>query len=148
MGPSDLSGYTISADVRGKRMSNQLPDIGLTNLGYVMDLMGQKQQVQMRTWSAQLRLSKGNDNGAIAAFPWKEDAWYRMKFRVDIQGEAPKQTALLRGKVWLRDDDEPSDWTITVKDETPNLAASPGLYGNAKVAELYLDNIEVTANED
>jgi len=28
------------------------------------------------------------------------------------------------------------------------LTASPGLYGNAKVAELYLDNIEVTANED
>ncbi|QDT08660.1 PQQ-binding-like beta-propeller repeat protein [Stieleria marina] len=147
MGPSDLTGYTIAADIRGKRMSNQLADIGLTNLGYVMDLMGQKQQIQMRTWSAQLRLSKGNDNGAIAAFPWKEDTWYRMKFRVDVQGDAPNQTALLRGKVWPRDDDEPKDWAITVKDETPNLAASPGLYGNAKVAELYLDNIEVTAND-
>ena len=33
------------------------------------------------------------------------------------------------------------------RDESPNLNASPGLYGNAKVAELYLDNVEVTANE-
>ncbi|MGB7346685.1 MAG: PQQ-binding-like beta-propeller repeat protein [Pirellulaceae bacterium] len=148
MGSSDMSGYTIAADVRGTRMSNQLPDIGLTNLGYVMDLMGQKQLIQMRSWSAQLRLAKGNENGAEAEFPWKEDTWYRMKFRVDIQGDAPNQIALLRGKAWPRGEEEPSDWTLTVKDETPNLAASPGLYGNAKVAELYLDNIEVTANED
>lgn len=148
MGHSDLSEYTISADVRGARMSDQLPDIGLTNHGYVLDLMGESQQVQLRTWSAQLRLSRHGQENASVPFSWKEDTWYRMKFRVDIESEPPAAVALLRGKVWPRDEPEPKEWTVTVRDETPNLAASPGLYGNAKVAELYLDNIEVTANTD
>ncbi len=45
MGPSELSEYTISADARGARMSDQLPDIGLTAHGYVLDLMGESQQL-------------------------------------------------------------------------------------------------------
>lgn len=142
MGPSELSEYTISADVRGARMSDQLPDIGLTAHGYVLDLMGESQQLQVRTWSAQLRMASTID------FPWKEDTWYRMKFRVDIESEPPAAVAVLRGKVWPRDQDEPKEWTITARDESPNLASSPGLYGNAKVAELYLDNIEVKNNSD
>lgn len=147
MGPSDLKEYTISADVRGARMSEQLPDIGLTNHGYVLDLMGESQQLQLRTWSAQNRLALANEASTID-FPWKEDTWYRMKFRVDIESEPPAAVAVLRGKVWPRDEPEPKEWTITARDEAPNLAASPGLYGNAKVAELYLDNVEVTPNTD
>jgi hypothetical protein len=123
-------------------MSDQLPDIGLTNQGYVLDLMGESQQLQIRTWSAQLRLD------SQVPFAWKEDTWYRMKFRVDIESEPPAAVAVLRGKVWPRDEPEPKEWTITARDESPNLSASPGLYGNAKVAELYLDNIEVVANSD
>ena len=140
MGHSDLSEYTISADARGARMSDQLPDIGLTAHGYVLDLMGESQQLQIRTWSAQLRMAE------TVAFPWKEDTWYRMKFRVDLESEPPAQVAILRGKVWPRDEPEPKEWTITARDESPNVNSSPGLYGNAKVAELYLDNIEVTTN--
>ena len=147
MGPSDLNNYTISADVRGSRMSDQLPDIGLTNHGYVLDLMGESQQLQLRTWSAQNRLSLGNEASTIQ-FEWKEDVWYRVKFRVDIQSEPPAAVAILRGKVWPKDEPEPEAWTITASDDSPNLNASPGLYGNAKVAELYLDNIEVVANND
>ena len=144
MGHSDLKEYTISADVRGARTQDQLPDIGLTNQGYVLDLMGQAQQVQIRSWSAQHRLAKAGK--ANEPFPWREDTWYRMKFRVDIESEPPAAVALLRGKVWPRDEAEPKEWTVTIRDESPNLSASPGLYGNAKVAELYLDNIEVTPN--
>jgi hypothetical protein len=141
IGPSELSEYTISADVKGSRMLDQLPDIGLTNHGYVLDLMGQSQQLQIRTWSAQLRMAETVD------FPWQEDQWYRMKFRVDLEGEGPAAVAVLRGKVWPRDESEPQEWTITARDESPNVSGSPGLYGNAKVAELYLDNLEVVPNE-
>ena len=147
MGPSDLKNYTISADARGARMSDQLPDIGLTNHGYVLDLMGESQQLQIRTWSAQNRLSLGNEASTIP-FEWKEDTWYRIKFRVDIESEPPAAIAVLRGKVWPKGEAEPEEWTITATDESPNLNASPGLYGNAKVAELYLDNIEVAENSD
>ena len=97
MGPSDLSDYTIMADVRGTRMSDQLPDIGLTSHGYVLDLMGQSQQLQLRTWSAQLRLKRG-DEGSTISFPWKEDTWYRMKFRVDIESETPCSGRAASGK--------------------------------------------------
>lgn len=141
MGQSDLSGYTIAADVRGARMSQQLPDIGLTNHGYVLDLMGESQQLQIRTWSAQLRMAQTVD------FPWKEDTWYRMKLESSIEGEPPAAVAVLRGKVWPRDEPEPKEWTIAARDSSPNLASSPGLYGNAKVAEIYYDNIEVSKND-
>ncbi len=141
MGHSDLSQYTISADVKGARMSDQLPDIGLTNQGYVLDLMGNSQQLQIRTWSPQLRMASTID------FPWEADKWYRMKFRSELQGEGTETVAILYGKVWLRDQPEPKEWTVTATDQSPNLHASPGLYGNAKVAELYIDNLEVTANE-
>ncbi|TWT92402.1 outer membrane protein assembly factor BamB family protein [Stieleria varia] len=142
MGPSDLSEYTIAADVRGEKAEEQLPDIGLTAHGYVLDLMGQSQQLQIRTWSAQLRMAQS------VPFSWQENTWYRMKLRVDLEGEGDSTVALVRGKVWPRDVDEPEGWTVTARDESPNLAASPGLYGNAKVAELYLDNLTVTKNED
>lgn len=142
MGPSDLKEYTISADVRGARMQDQLPDIGLTAHGYVLDLQGQHQRVQIRTWDAQERMAQD------VKFPWKEDTWYRMKLRVDIESEPPAAVALIRGKIWPRDQNEPKEWSVTARDESPNLSASPGLYGNAKVAELYLDNVEVTANEN
>ncbi|MEM9586537.1 MAG: PQQ-binding-like beta-propeller repeat protein, partial [Planctomycetota bacterium] len=141
MGPSDLAEYTISADIKGARMNDQLPDIGLTNMGYVLDLQGESQKLQIRTWSAQLRMASTID------FPWKEDVWYRMKFRVDLESEPPAQTAVLRGKVWPKGQPEPKEWTVTARDESPNTNASPGLYGSAKVAELYLDNIEVVAND-
>jgi outer membrane protein assembly factor BamB len=140
MGPSDLSQYTIAADVRGKRMSQQLGDIGLTNQGYVLDLMGESQQLQIRTWSAQLRMAQ------TVKFPWREDTWYRMKFQSELEGEGESEVAILRGKVWPKDKAEPDQWTITARDQSPNKAASPGLYGNAKVAEIYYDNIEVTEN--
>ena len=141
MGPSDLSEYTIAADVRGTRMSDQLPDIGLTAHGYVLDLMGESQQLRIRTWSTQLRMAE------TIPFSWQPDTWYRMKLRADIESEGDAAVTVLRGKVWPLDEPEPKEWTITAVDESPNLQASPGLYGNAKVAELYLDNIEVTANE-
>ena len=122
MGPSDLANYTMAADVRGSRMSDQLPDIGLTNHGYVLDLMGQSQQLQFRTWSAQLRLKRGDESSTIP-FQWKEDTWYRMKFRVDIEGEGIERVALLRGKVWPKSESEPDDWTISTRDLSPNLNA-------------------------
>ncbi|WP_146515232.1 outer membrane protein assembly factor BamB family protein [Rubripirellula amarantea] len=141
MGQSDLADYTIAADVRGARMSQQLPDIGLTNNGYVLDLMGESQQLQIRTWSSQLRMAKSVD------FKWDENTWYRMKFESRLESEPPAAVAVLRGKVWPRDEPEPKEWTVTARDESPNLTASPGLYGNAKVAEIYYDNIEVMENE-
>jgi outer membrane protein assembly factor BamB len=143
MGPSSLANYTISADVKGQRKEDQLADIGLIAQGYTLDLMGNSQQLQIRTWTPQLRMAQTVD------FPWQEDKWYRMKFEASVveDASAPEgKVAVLKGKVWPKGEPEPKEWTVTARDESPQVSGSPGLFGNAKVAELYLDNVEVVPN--
>jgi hypothetical protein len=65
-----------------------------------------------------------------------------MKFQAG--NEAGK--AVLRGKVWTKGEPEPAQWTIEAADDQPNTRGAPGLFGNATDAEIYLDNIAVTAN--
>jgi hypothetical protein len=137
LGHSDMSNYTILADVRGEIANGKMPDIGLTAQGYALDLQGANQKLEIRTWVPQRRIAQAVD------FPWKPAVWYTMKFRAAIEGG----TAVLRGKVWPRGEAEPTEWTVEAEDPSPNLSGSPGLYGNAKDAEIFLDNIEVVANE-
>lgn len=141
MGPSDLANYTIAVDARGQRQDNKLPDIGVSAHGYALELQGENQELQIYTWPTQLRMASTID------YPWQEDTWYRMKLRAEIVEEDGKKVAVLSGKVWPKDQPEPNEWTITARDESPNLTGSPGLTGNAKNAELYLDNLQVTAND-
>jgi hypothetical protein len=136
MGQSDLHDYTIQADVRGAENDGKLPDIGLIAQGYTLDLQGAEQKLEIRTWVTQRRMAKTLD------FPWEPDRWYTMKLRASVEGGM----ATLKGKIWPRGTEEPAEWTLEATDSSPNLAGSPGLYGNATVAELYLDNLHVTAN--
>ena len=136
MGQSDLHDYTIQADIRGAENDGKLPDIGLIAQGYTLDLQGANQKLQIRTWVPQLRMAETVD------FPWEPDRWYTMKFRASVAGEK----AVLQGKVWPRGSKEPDVWTVEATDSVANLTGSPGLFGNAKDAELYLDNIQVTPN--
>ena len=136
-GHSDLHDYTIQADVRGTVTDGKMPDIGLIAQGYALDLQGASQNLQLRSWVPQgLRTSR------TVEFPWKPDQWYTMKLRASVEDG----TAVLKGKVWPRGSSEPPEWTVEIIDEAPNVSGSPGLYGNAKDAEIYLDNIQVTAN--
>jgi hypothetical protein len=134
-GQPGLHDYTIQADVRGSRAADKMPDIGLIAQGYTMDLKGE-QTLQIRAWDAQLRVEKS------IAFTWQPDSWYTMKFQVAVQGDK----SVLRGKVWPRGQPEPSQWIIETADEMPNKTGSPGLYGNATNAEIFLDNIQVFDN--
>jgi outer membrane protein assembly factor BamB len=135
LGPDELSGYTIQADLRGAVKGRKRPDLGLINSGYHLDLMGNHQKVQLRGWASELRLEKS------VPFPWEPDVWYTMKFRVDQQGDK----ALLRGKVWRRGEPEPQEWTISAEDPQPVRQGSPGIYGYS-AAEIYYDNLQVTVN--
>jgi hypothetical protein len=75
-------------------------------------------------------------------FEWKPDTWYTLKFQSENKGGE----AVLRGKVWPRGDKEPEEWQVEAADKTPNTVGSPGLFGNAQVSEIYLDNIKVYPN--
>ncbi|MCC7085340.1 MAG: PQQ-like beta-propeller repeat protein [Pirellulales bacterium] len=139
MGQDDLHDYTIQADLRGQNNRGELPDMGLIAQRYTIDLMGANQELQIRSWPPQVatRFSK------TIPFSWKGDTWYTMKFRA----EAKDGKAVLHGKVWSRGENEPEKWTIEATDDVANLQGSPGLFGNATNAEIYIDNLSVTPNE-
>jgi hypothetical protein len=137
MGPVDLHDYTIQADVRGAINNQKMPDAGVIAQRYTFDLMGASQQVQIRSWTPQLhRFSKS------VPYKWSPNTWYTLKF----QAATKDGKAVLKGKVWPRDQKEPAEWTIEAVDEAPNLIGSPGLFGNASDSEIYIDNISVTPN--
>lgn len=142
MGPIDLHDYTVQAEVKGSKKATQegikLPDMGVIAQRYTLDLMGNHQKVQIRSWTAQLDHRFAVD----VPFAWEADVWYVLKFRAETDGEK----AVLKGKVWKKGEAEPVEWTITGTDEVGNLQGSPGLFGNASDAEITYDNITVTAN--
>ncbi|WP_233148156.1 PQQ-binding-like beta-propeller repeat protein [Rhodopirellula sp. MGV] len=135
-GSTEMNGYTISADVMAGASEDGLPDMGLIGQRYVLDLMGQSQQLQIRTWAAQLRMAKS------APVTWKAGTWYRLKLQIENDKETNE--VRLHGKVWPRDEAEPSDWTVTATDPSPNRNGSPGLFGNATRAEIFIDNVSVS----
>ena len=137
MGHSDLHDYTIQADVHGAIVDDKMPDIGLLAQGYALDLQGESQKLQIRSWVPQLRMATTID------FPWQPNKWYTMKFQASNQDDHVE----LRGKVWVKGEPEPDEWTIKATDESPNRSGSPGLFGNAKDAEISIDNISVSANQ-
>jgi len=142
MGPVDLHDYTIQAEVRGAKKEtlegNKLPDMGVIAQRYTLDMMGDHQQLQIRSWTAQL----DNRFAVSVPFKWEPETWYVLKFRAETDGDK----AVLKGKAWKKGEPEPSEWTITGTDEVGNLQGSPGLFGNAQICEITYDNITVTPN--
>ncbi len=132
---SDLTDYTIAADLMGNFQKRRKADIGLVASGYTLDLLGNAQKLQIRTWPSENRMMHEVD------FPWEMGAWYRMVLRV----EQHPDKAVIRGKVWPRGAEEPADWSIVAEDPLPIRSGSPGLIGYSP-ADIYYDNIEVTEN--
>lgn len=137
MGWPQLHDYTVQADVYAPVQEDRRPDMGLINQRYTLDLMA-KDQLQIRSWTPrlELRFAKTID------FPWEAGHWYTIKF----QAENGENSVTLRGKVWPRGEAEPKEWTIEATDTPPNTHGSPGLFGNASVAEFFIDNVSVTPN--
>ena len=136
MGPTTMSNYTVQVDVLATQQGRRRPDIGLINSGYTLDLQGNRQKIQLQSWAAELRIKEEVD------FPWEPDTWYRLKLRVDIENNR----GTVRGKVWPRDEPEPSDWTITAEDPLPNQTGSPGIIGYSPI-NIYFDNVSVVENQ-
>ena len=135
IGPSSMTGYTIEADLKATRKGRRMPDLGLINGGYTLDLMGNHQRLQVRSWASELDFSKNVD------FPWEPDVWYRMRLRVDVEAGR----SVVRGKVWKKAEAEPADWTIVYEDPGRIPAGAPGIYGDSPV-DINYDNVAVVAN--
>ncbi|MEO1993187.1 MAG: hypothetical protein ABGW78_14705, partial [Pirellulales bacterium] len=61
------------------------------------------------------------------------------------EAQVDGKDAVLKGKVWPKEDPEPSSWTIEARHENGNLQGSPGFFGNSKSSEIYIDNVIVEA---
>lgn len=128
-----MSDYTIQADLRGAVVNDKVPDMGVVAQRYKLFMMGASQQLTLHTWTPQPQQSW------TVPFAWQPDTWYTVKF----QTKNENGKAVLRGKVWPRDQNEPEAWTIEAEDNIPNTVGSPGLYGDATNAELFVDNVMV-----
>ena len=131
-----MSGYTVQADVMTAVPGRRRPDIGVINSGYTLDLRGNQQRVQLRSWDAELRVDQEVD------FAWEPDVWYTMKLRVDVEGDR----GVIRGKVWPQGQAEPADWTVSAEDPYPLRTGSPGLIGYSP-ADIFFDNVSVVENQ-
>ena len=136
VGPATMTGYTVEADLLATRQGRRMPDMGLINQGYTLDLMGRHQKLQLRTWGAELEKS------ANAPFALEPDTWYHAKLRVDVAGEK----GTVRGRVWKKGEAEPESWTITLEDPIVVQEGSPGIYGDS-VTDIYYDDFTVKVNE-
>lgn len=131
-GPPTMNGYTIQADLMGTQKRRVRSDVGLISHRYTLDLIGNHQRLQVRSWASDLRMAKTVD------FAWNVDTWYTMKLKVDQENGR----AIVRGKVWERGRPEPEAWTIEAEDPLPFREGSPGLYGYSPT-NVYYDNLKV-----
>ncbi|MCC6491929.1 MAG: PQQ-binding-like beta-propeller repeat protein [Pirellulales bacterium] len=141
MGPSDMTNYTIQADFRltVNDNSRRMPDCGVINSGYTLVIRSGDKKLRMYSWNAH-----DHRTSAAVDFDPQTDAWYRLKLQVQhVDGKAS-----VKGKLWLRDQAEPQDWTLQMTDASPIKAGSPGIYGHSQEAVFYMDNVAVTPNEE
>lgn len=136
IGPPNMSGVIVEADVRGREQRRQRGDVGLINERYDLVLFGNGQKLELHPWQA------ADEMTVRVAFKWDADKWYRMKLRVDHQKDG---TARVRGKVWLADVAEPEAWTIEKVDRIPHAMGSPGIYADG-ISDVFFDNVKVYRN--
>jgi outer membrane protein assembly factor BamB len=139
LGPASLQNYTVTADVRLTEKDGRLPDVvGLINSGYTLGIRADNRQLSIYSWASHdYRTQKRID------FEPKPDVWYRLKIRVEQQDGK----ALVQGKWWNRDQDEPKEWQLEMTDAAPQKSGSPGVFGNTQTTSFYLDNLSVVPNE-
>lgn len=140
----DAKDYTIESDVMGTQVGEFLPDMGVVNSRYTLQISGKKQELRILSWEAVPRVDK------TLAFAFKPQVWYRMRLVVEANGGK----AVIRGKAWPRDEAEPKDWTIEFTDPTPNTEGAAAIYGYAfgiqpgkPGTEIFYDNVKITPNK-
>jgi len=134
---SDADAFAARFGTAAALEKARMPDMGLIAQRYTLDLMGAAQQLQLRTWPPQV----ATHFSKTIPFPWEAGRWYTMKLEARTSGD----DAVLRGKVWPKEEPEPEAWTIEGVHEGGNLQGSPGFFGNAKESEIFIDNVSVEA---
>ena len=140
IGTPDQKDYTITADMMGEKVRDNLPNMGVTAHRYILQMVGNEQKLRLSAWDAMPRIAKEID------FAWDPSTWYQLKMTVKVEGKQ----AIIQGKAWKKGDPEPGEWNLELIDENPNPSGAPGLYGSALGIQppkpgtpIYYDNIQV-----
>jgi len=134
VGHSDMSGYTIQADVMTDGNARKKGEVGLIAQRYLVVLKGNAQELEISSNYERLKES--------VPFKWAAGSWYRLKTRVDIAADG---SGVVRAKAWKRGDAEPAAWTLEVKHRTAHASGSPGVFGLSPTEmRVYVDNLLVT----
>jgi hypothetical protein len=137
IGPSNMSNYTVEADVKAQEKRRQMGDAGVVAQRYALILFGNSQKIELESWQPE------EARTVRAPFEWKADTWYHMKLEVQ---NMPNGNVRARGKAWPAGQPEPTAWTIEKMDTMGNKQGSPGIYADATF-EVYFDNVKVTSNK-
>jgi outer membrane protein assembly factor BamB len=143
-GSTDLSDYTVEAEVRSKDIRRVMSDVGIVAQRYELVLFGNHQRLELQPWQPEV------ERTVKKPFTWTKDTWYVLKLEVQT---LDKGTVRARGKVWPKGEPEPAEWTIERVDPIGSLKGSPGIYADIPNAdpkggsELYYDNIKVYRNK-
>ena len=137
-GQSDLSDYTVQADIKLAAAANgKLPNASIIAQGYTFEMSGENQWLKIFSWGS-------HDKRAQKTLMYSPapDVWYTLKLRAaNVDGKAQVQ-----GKIWKRGENEPAAWTIELVDADPITHGAPGMAGDSTLAEVYFDNVSVISN--
>jgi hypothetical protein len=144
IGTPSMKDYTIQCDVLGTEKvlgeERNVPKIGVCAQRYTL-LLHNGDLLSIVSWEALPRIDR------TVNFTFKPKVWYRMKLTVAKPGE-------IQGKVWERDQPEPSAWTVTATDSRPNPVGTPALFGAVTGisephpgTDVYYDNLLITPNK-
>ena len=143
-GQTDLSNYTIEAEVRSKEVRRVMADVGIVAQRYELVLFGNHQRLELQPWQPE------TERTVKKAFPWTKDTWYVMKLEVQtLDGKNVRA----RGKVWPKGEPEPAEWTIERVDPIGSTKGTAGLYADVPNSdpkggsEIFYDNIKVYRNK-
>jgi len=136
--PSNLSNYTMQADVMTDGSARVKSDIGLYNQRYLITLRGNANQLEVSSNLERLK--------EVAPFKMIANTWYVLKTRVDANTDG---SGVVKAKVWAKDQPEPEAWTMEVKVSMVHKQGSPGLFSFTALNQkrTYIDNVLVTPNK-
>ena len=145
LGHPGSKGYVVQADFMANQVdvgadadkNSKLPDFGVNNQRYRLAQLGAAQQLKLYSWFPH------DQKSHEVPFAWQAEEWYTLKLVVTVEERDGQTVSVCRGKAWKKSDPEPKDWSIEWTDSPPNLTGSPGLFGNAKDSEIFVDNVSV-----
>lgn len=145
IGHPGSKGYMIQADFMANDVeagadadkNSKLPDVGVTNQRYRLAMLGASQQLKLYSWFPH------DQKSHEVPFNWVAGEWYTLKMIVTTEERDGQTVSVCHGKAWKKSDPEPSQWSIEWADAPANLNGSPGLFGNAKDSEIFVDNVLV-----